>query len=175
MARQILYTGRKIQVALDVTVNADGTPVRRDVVLHPGAVAILPLIDDEQVCLIRNERMVVGETLLEIPAGTLEPPEAPEAAAVRELAEETGYRAGRWDKLTEFYPSPGVLNERTHLFLARELTPGAMNLDHDEHIHPEIVAWRQALSWVREGVIRDAKTMIAILLWERLRRNVPSV
>jgi ADP-ribose pyrophosphatase len=170
MTRRILYTGRKIQVALDRTINADGSAVERDVILHPGAVAILPLVDDEHVCLIRNERPIVGETLLEIPAGTLEPDEAPEKAAVRELAEETGYRAARWEKLTEFYPSPGVLNELTRLFLARDLTPGSQNLEKDEQIRPEIVAWREALRCVQEGVIRDAKTMLAILFWERLRK-----
>ena len=137
--------------------------------LHPGAVAILPLVDAERICLVRNRRPIVNETLLEIPAGTLEPEEAPEAAAVRELAEETGYRAERWRKLTEFIPSPGVLSERTHLFVAHELTPGPQRLEKDEDLQPEIFTWKEALAWALDGTIHDAKTLIAILLWDRLR------
>jgi ADP-ribose pyrophosphatase len=171
MPRQIVFTGRKIQAGLDTITGRDGQPVHRDVVLHPGAVAILPLLDPEHLILVRNQRFVVGAELLEIPAGTLEPPEPPEQAAPRELAEETGYRAGRWRKLSEFYPSPGVLSERTHLFLAQDLTPGAMQLDEGEELHPEIVSWDDALRWALDGTIRDAKTMIALLLWARLRHE----
>src|SRR5262249_29177053 len=101
VSRQIIFRGRKIQVAVDTTVLPNGDTVQRDVVLHPGAVAILPLLDEEHVCLVRNHRPIVGETLFEIPAGTLQPPEAPEAAAIRELAEETGYQANQWLKLAD--------------------------------------------------------------------------
>jgi ADP-ribose pyrophosphatase len=174
LSRQIVYRGRKIQVAIDTESLPDGQTVQRDVVLHPGAVAILPLLDAEHICLVRNRRPIIGLTLLEIPAGTLEPGEAPAAAAVRELAEETGYRAGHWRKLAEFIPSPGVLSERTHLFLAQELTPGPLQLEKDEDLQPQIVAWRQALTWALDGTICDAKTLIALLLWERLRtENLP--
>lgn len=170
MSRQVIYRGHKITVAEDTTQLPDGQTVRRDVVLHPGAVAILPLLDGERLCLVRNHRPIVGETLLEVPAGTLEPREPPEAAAARELTEETGYRAGRWRKLAAFTPSPGVLSECTHLFVAEDLTPGPPQLEKDEDLQSEIVAWQQALAWVIDGTIHDAKTMIAILLWDRLRR-----
>jgi ADP-ribose pyrophosphatase len=103
--RQIVHRGRKIEVALETSVLPDGETVERDLILHPGAVAILPLLDDGHVCLVRNLRPNVGETLWEIPAGTLEAGEAPAAAAVRELAEETGYTAASWRKLAEFFPS----------------------------------------------------------------------
>jgi ADP-ribose pyrophosphatase len=173
MARELVHRGRKIQVFVETTRAADGTVVTRDIVQHPGAVAILPLVDDTHVCLLRNRRPNVGETLVEIPAGTLEQgeAEAPELAAVRELAEETGYRAGHWRKLCAFYPSPGVLSERTHLFVATQLTPGPMHLEKDEDLTPEIVAWSQALAWALDGTIRDAKTLVAILLWERLGKQ----
>jgi ADP-ribose pyrophosphatase len=108
-------------------------------------------------------------TLVEIPAGTLELAETPEAAAIRELAEETGYRAGQWLKFAEFFPSPGVLTERTHLFVARELVPGEAHPERDEDLQARLVEWQQALDWVLDGTIRDAKTIIAILLWERRR------
>jgi ADP-ribose pyrophosphatase len=169
MTREVVFRGRKIQVAVERTAGADGQPVERDVVLHPGAVAILPLVDAERVCLLRNRRPIVGETLLEVPAGTLEPGEAPEHAAVRELAEETGYRAAAWRKLAAFYPSPGVLSERTHLCVAEQLTPGPMRPEQDEDLTPEVVPWTQALAWAQDGTIRDAKTLVALLLWDRLR------
>jgi ADP-ribose pyrophosphatase len=169
VTRQIVFRGRKIQVALDTTVLPTGETIQRDVIVHPGAVAILPLLDKEHVCLVRNRRPIIGETLVEIPAGTLEPNESPEAAAPRELAEETGYTAGQWRKLGVFLPSPGVLDERTHLFVATDLTPGPQHLEKDEEMHTELVTWQQAVAWTLDGTIRDAKTMIAILLWERLR------
>jgi ADP-ribose pyrophosphatase len=169
MARTIVHTGRKIQVAIDESAGRDGQTIRRDVILHPGAVALLPLLDADHVCLLRNHRPSVGQTLWEIPAGTLEPGEPVEQAAVRELAEETGYRAGRWRKIHAFFPSPGVMNECTHLFVAEELVPGKMNLEADETIEPQVVPWAQALAWCLDGTIRDAKTLVAVLLWEHLR------
>jgi ADP-ribose pyrophosphatase len=171
MTRDIRFRGRKIQVAVETTTLPDGRRVERDLVIHPGAVAILPLIDAGHVCLLRNVRPIVGDTLWEIPAGTLEPDEPPEQAAVRELAEETGYQAGRWRKLGEFFPSPGVLSERTRLFVAENLTPGAMKLEADEELVPHIIPWNQAISWATDGTIRDAKTLVALFWWERLRNG----
>ena len=89
--------------------------------------------------------------------------------AVRELAEETGYTAAAWRKLTEFYPSPGVLSEQTHLYLASELTPGTMRPEPGENLEPRVVPWSEALAWALDGTIRDAKTLVALLLWNRLR------
>jgi ADP-ribose pyrophosphatase len=173
MARDIIYHGRRIQVAVDTETGTDGREVRRDVVLHPGAVVILPLVDAGHVCLLRNVRPAVGEELWEVPAGTLEPGEAVEAAAVRELAEETGYRAAAWRKLAEFYPSPGVLSERMYLFVASGLTPGEMRPEADERLTPHVVGWEKALTWALDGTIRDAKTLVALLLWERKRETPP--
>jgi ADP-ribose pyrophosphatase len=168
MSRRIVYQGRKIQVAVEETAGTAGTIIKRDVIVHPGAVAILPLVDRDHVCLLQNHRPIVGRTLWEIPAGTLEPGEPPEQAAPRELAEETGYHAARWTQLTEFFPSPGVLSERTHLYVAQGLTPGPMHLEADEHIEPHIVAWEDVLQWAQNGTIQDAKTLVAIFLWDRL-------
>jgi ADP-ribose pyrophosphatase len=127
------------------------------------------VIDPGHVCLLWNHRPAVGDTLWEVPAGTLEPGEPVETAAVRELAEETGYTAAKWTKLAEFFPSPGVLSERTHLFVAEGLTPGEMRLEPCEQIEPRTVPWEQALAWAADGTIRDAKTLIALLLWEKRR------
>ena len=170
VGREIIYRGRKIQFAVDPLVLPDGRIVQREIVLHPGAVAILPLVDANHVCLLRNHRISVAETLWEIPAGTLQPPEAVVDAASRELEEETGYRAGRWRKLAEFYPSPGILSERMYLFLAEELVPGPMRPEPEEQLEPRIVAWSDAVDWVMDGTIRDAKTIVALLLWDRKRK-----
>jgi ADP-ribose pyrophosphatase len=168
MSREIVFTGKRIEVAVD-TLGEGAARVRREVVLHPGSAAILALPDPEHVCLLRNRRHAVDATLWEIPAGTLEPPESPETCARRELAEETGYQARRWRKLAEFFPSPGILNERMVLFLAEDLTPGAMHLDPGEELAPQVIAWNDAMNRVLDGTIRDAKTMIGLLLWDRLR------
>ena len=171
MARQVFYRGRKIEVALETEVGPGGEEIRRDIILHPGAVAVLPLVDVDHVCLVRHRRPAVGCTLLEVPAGTLERDELPERAAPRELEEETGYRAGVWRKLAEFYPSPGLLSELTHLYLASDLTPGPARPEADEDLEPLVVEWRQAVAWALDGTLRDAKTLPAVLLWDRLRNT----
>jgi ADP-ribose pyrophosphatase len=171
MPREIVYKGRKIEVALDTSPGPNGATIRRDMILHPGAVVILPVIDRDNICLLRNYRFVVGETLWEVPAGTLEPGEAIERAAERELLEETGYQAKRWRYLNFFYASPGVLNEKLHLFVAEDLTPGPPQPEADEELEPVTVKFDEALRMALDGTIKDAKTVTAILLWDRLRGN----
>jgi ADP-ribose pyrophosphatase len=169
MSRTLVHRGRKIEVYLDESPLPDGTTIRRDMIVHPGAVVILPLVDAGRVCLLRNHRFIVNETLWELPAGTLEPGEPPERAAVRELAEETGYTAGRWRKVTSCYASPGCLSELMHIFVAQDLTPGPARPEKDESLEPQVVAWGQALAWAVDGTIRDVKTIAGLLLWDRLR------
>ena len=169
MPRQIVHQGRKIKVAIDVATAADGSEIRRDMIFHPGAVVILPIVDRAHVCLLRNFRFVISETLWEVPAGTLEPGEPLEQAARRELLEETGYRAARWRSLGYLYASPGVLDEKLHLFLAEDLTAGTAKPELDEQLEPKIVPWDEALQMALDGTIKDAKTITAILLWDRLR------
>jgi ADP-ribose pyrophosphatase len=171
MAREIVFRAKKFQVALDTTPLPDGRTVPRHIVTHPGAVAILPVVDAEHICLLRNFRPAVDQALWEIPAGTLEPGEPSDEAARRELAEETGYQAARWRKLREFYPSPGILSERMYLYLAEDLTAGPQHLEAGEYIEPQLVPWRQAVGWALDGTIRDAKTLVALLTWERLRTD----
>jgi ADP-ribose pyrophosphatase len=170
MSRQLIHRGRKIEVWLDTTELPDGSFIRRDMIVHPGAVVILPMVDADHVCLLRNHRFIVDETLWELPAGTLEPGEPPEHAAVRELAEETGYTAGRWRKLTSAYASPGCLSELMHIFVAEDLTAGPARPEKDESLEPQVVPWPQALAWAFDGTIKDIKTIAGLLMWDRLRR-----
>ena len=162
--RRLLYRGKKIDLALQQVRLADGSLAEREVVVHRGAVALLALVDDDHVCLVRNDRYAVGRTLLEVPAGTLDPGEAPDAAAARELREETGYQAGRIEPLGAWWVSPGILSERMHLYLCRDLRPGPTEHQPDERLEPVVVAWDEAVRMVRDGRIEDAKSMLAILI-----------
>ncbi|HVA50032.1 MAG TPA: NUDIX hydrolase [Pirellulales bacterium] len=153
---------------------ADGTVYTREVARHPGAVTILPLFDDGRVCLIRNYRVAVDQTLIELPAGTLEPGEDPAVAAARELEEETGYRAAEVRQLCEFFMSPGVLSERMYLFQATGLTAGPTRLEGGEQIEPFVVSWQEAMALVERGEIRDSKTLVGLLWFDRFGQTNPS-
>ena len=164
--RKRLLTGTRISVDR-VTVDTPGGPVVRDVVVHPGAVVVLPVLSDGRVVLIRNRRVAVGETLLELPAGTLTPGEAPASCARRELAEETGYRAGALRPLLSFYPSPGVLDEVMHGFVATDLEAGTQDLDPGEEIAVELMDRAALDRALAAGAIKDGKTLALLLWWER--------
>ncbi|MEQ8788381.1 MAG: NUDIX hydrolase [Pirellulaceae bacterium] len=152
-----------------VTQETERGPRHREVVRHPGAVTVLPLLDDGRVCLIRNFRPAVGRTLVELPAGTLEPNEPPRETAHRELIEETGYRAQSMAPLGEFFLSPGILDERMHLFVATGLTAGEAEREPGEIIENLVVSWDEALAMVDRGEIEDAKTIVALLQYDRRR------
>jgi len=165
----LIHQGRKIKVLLDTSLGTDGREIRRDVIKHPGAVVILPVIDKDHICLLRNYRFVIGETLWEVPAGTLEPGEPIELAASRELLEETGYTAATWHYLGFLYASPGVLDEKLHLFVAENLTAGPPQPEADEQLEPVTVTWDDAMKMIFDGTIKDAKTITSLLLWDRKR------
>jgi ADP-ribose diphosphatase len=140
-------------------------------VVHPGSVAILPLVDDDHLCLIRSRRLTVGQTLVEVPAGTREPGENPLETARRELEEETGYSASKWEELVQFYASPGILSERMHIYVASELTPGEPRREANEEIENLVLSWDEALAMLDRGEIVDGKTIIALLDFDRRRRR----
>jgi len=169
--RRVIFRGRKIDLALQAIRLADGTIAEREVVVHRGAVALVPMLDGDRVCLVKNQRYAAGKSLLEVPAGTIDPGEPPDETAVRELGEETGYRAGRITRVAEWFVSPGVMTERMYLYVCEDLQPGPTQLELDEQLQPVIVAWDEAVAMVCDGRIEDAKTMVAILLCDRLRRG----
>ncbi|MCP4592776.1 MAG: NUDIX hydrolase [bacterium] len=149
---------------------SDGREYTRDIIEHPGAVVILPILENGSLVMIRNQRIAVGEELLELPAGTLEPNEPVEDCARRELEEETGYKATVFEPLIEFFTCPGNSNDHMHGFIARELTATRQRLDIGEQIRVEIMEPDNVLQMLREGAIRDAKT-IATLATYFLRRD----
>ena len=130
-----------------------GTVHEREVIRHPGSVVILPCVDDQHVCLIRNYRVAVDQTLIELPAGTLEDGEEPLETAARELIEETGYRADKLHPLHSFFAAPGILDERMHVFVATGLTEGPPQREANEQIENLVVTWAEALQLVRRGEI----------------------
>ena len=167
---EILLRARRFTVVRRRRSLPDGRVVEQESIEHPGAVTILPILEDGAVCLIRNYRMAVGQWLVELPAGTLEPDEDPAVTARRELQEETGYTCTRLRKLHEFFVSPGILHERMHLYLATGLTAGDSDLQPGEQIQPHVVPWQEALAMTRDGRIQDAKTLIALLYYAHQRQ-----
>lgn len=137
----------------------------RDVMRHPGAAVILPLVDEEHVCLIKNYRIAVDQTLFELPAGTLEPNEPPEITAGRELEEETGYKADKIELLTVYYPSPGVMDEKMYTYLATGLTMYAPAREEGEEIENHVVSLDEAKEMIRDGRIADGKTIAGLLFY----------
>ncbi len=168
---ELLFESWRFRVIRQRHRTPDGVEHVRDTVQHPGAVTIIPMVDDEHVCLIRNYRLAVDQHLIELPAGTLEPNEPPEVTAARELEEETGYRAERIEKLHAFYMSPGILNERMHLYVATGLSAGPTNMDAGEEIENLVVPWGEALAMAKDGRIQDAKSLVGILLYEQVRKR----
>ncbi len=160
--RKLLLTTRLFSVEHRVYAQDGPDPITRDVVVHPGAVVILPILDDRRIVMIRNYRYTVESELRELPAGTLEPNEKPIETARRELEEETGYRAGRMQPLMEFYTSPGFCTERMHAFVANELTQVGQNLQGSERIVAEPIEVDEVRNRLIRGEFVDGKT-IAVL------------
>lgn len=161
LERREVYSGGFIRLVLDEIRLLDGSASKREVVLHPGAAAVLPILPDGRILLVEQYRHAVGKRLWETPAGKLEVGETPLACAQRELREETGHDAETWEELCAFYTSPGFTNERMTLFLARDAFPVASTLDN------KIASCRafeqsELGSLARTGGIEDAKTILAL-------------
>ena len=174
IASHIVHTGRYLTVRVDTIRDADGGEHSRDVIDHPGAVAVLAL-DGALVLMVHQYRTPVGRVMLEIPAGTLERApdgsvEDPATAGPRELGEETGYAAADWRLLARFFTAPGFATEYMHLYLATNLTAieGYAGPDVDERLALVRLPWRDAVDRVVRGEIEDAKTIVALLLLERM-------
>ncbi|MGA2972829.1 MAG: NUDIX hydrolase [Candidatus Bathyarchaeia archaeon] len=151
-----------MNLRVDQLMLGNGKTAKREIIEHRGAAAIVPIIQDRDVVLVRQYRYAVATDLLEVPAGTMEQGETPEECAVRELEEETGYRCKEIEKILEFFPVPGYSTEKIHVYIAKGLSQSKMNTEDDEQISVEILPMENALEKVRSGEIHDAKSICAL-------------
>lgn len=176
---RVIHRGHYLEFRVLTIERADGTTTQRDIVGHPGAVAIVALDPDERLLFVRQYRLAAGAALLELPAGTLDVDaatgevEPPDVAAARELEEETGYRAGRLERLSDFWTAPGFATELMTLYLATDLRPAdegdRLGADEDEVLELERLTLDEALAAVDSGEIRDAKSIVGVLRLARLK------
>jgi ADP-ribose pyrophosphatase len=163
LASKTIYRGRVVDVKVDRVIEPGGVQTTREVVCHPGSVVVIPHLPDGRLILVRQYRYAAKQSLWELVAGGLEPGETPSHAARRELQEETGYRARRVKRLVEFYPSPGVLSEKMHLFEARDLSPSPGQPDDDERIETGFFSTTDLIKMMKRNQIHDGKTLVGLL------------
>jgi ADP-ribose pyrophosphatase len=162
IASHHIHRGRIIELSTERLRYGNGREYDLDFVRHPGAAAVVAVDGDARVCLVRQYRHGIGDFLWEIPAGKLDPGEAPEVCAVRELAEETGVKALRWTSMGRFFPAPGIFTEVIHLYLARDLIVGASAPDADEELEIQWLPIAKAADMVQRGEWNDGKTALAL-------------
>jgi len=163
-----LYEGRTINLRVDTVMLPNGSKAQREIVEHPGAVSIVPVLDDGRVVLVNQFRAPINRITLEIPAGKLEPGEAPEKCATRELAEETGFSAGKLEHKGTFFTTPGFSDEIMYLFIASDLKPAHSSPDCDEFLAVKRVRLEDLLEMAEQGEIIDAKTLVGIYTAARI-------
>lgn len=160
-----VYSGKIVNVRVDDVLLPDGSESKREVVDHPGAVAIVPVTPEGNVLCVRQYRKPAEKVLLEIPAGKLEEGEEPEACARREMAEEVGYNAQTMELLTAFYTSPGFASEKIYLFLASDLSKAEeVSGPADEHLQMESLPLADVHRLIRDGTVEDGKTIVGLLM-----------
>ena len=162
MSIKSIYKGKVVTLNLETVSLPNGATVELEIIRHPGAAAIVPLKADGTVVLIKQYRHAAGAFIYEIPAGKLHPGEDPRECAARELEEEVGYRAARFDLLTSIYTAPGFADEVIHIYQASGLTPGRQHLDHDEVLDVVETPLEKAIEMVVDGTIRDGKTIVGL-------------
>jgi ADP-ribose pyrophosphatase len=176
ISSKLAFKGRVFSVVTDKVEEPGGNINTRDVIRHSGSVVILAVDEsknprDPDIIFERQYRHAAGRTLIELPAGRVEPHEATLAAAKRELIEETGYRAKRWALLTKYFASPGFLSEWMQIYLARDIREGAATPEPDENIEVFRLTLSEALALVAANKIHDGKTLIGLMLYDAARRS----
>ncbi len=169
---KVVFKGKLLEVRTDEVVEPGGIRAVREIVRHPGSVVVLPRLADGRVVLVEQFRHAAGRPLWELVAGGLELGENLRAAARRELLEETGYRASRLRRILSFFPSPGILSEKMHLFEATGLRRGQAQPECDERIRVRHFTLRELRRLIESGRIADAKTLVGLLWLLKRRRNV---
>jgi ADP-ribose pyrophosphatase len=161
-----IYQGMILDLTVDEVLLPSGRKTTREVVKHNGAVGLIPVLGDGRIVLTEQYRYATGETLIEIPAGRLEPGESPDETARRELAEETGFEADEIRNVLTFYTAPGYTSEKLYLYVARELRSVESKPDLDEDIHLMEVSLAEAVRLIEKGEIKDGKTVAALLYYK---------
>ena len=167
LSRRTVYQGRIIRLVQE-SIQHGSRRLLREVIEHPGAAVIVPLIDRSRIVFVRQYRRPIRRELLELPAGTLAPGERRDVCARRELEEETGWRARRWRRIGQFFAAPGFCTEQLTIFLAEGLTQAVAHPEPDESLEPVILTLDQALRKIESGEICDAKTIIGTLFAARI-------
>ncbi|KXZ39658.1 ADP-ribose pyrophosphatase [Alkalithermobacter thermoalcaliphilus JW-YL-7 = DSM 7308] len=168
LSSEKIYNGKIINLRIDTVELPDHKYQKREIVEHPGAVAVLAITKENEIIMVKQYRKTVEETLWEVPAGKLEIGEDPKKCAMRELKEETGYSCKKIELINTFYTSPGFSDEKMYLYLAKDLVEGDPNPDEDEYVEIHKVKVEDALDMLQNGTIKDAKTIIAILMSKQL-------
>ena len=164
----VVFTGRLVKLRVDKVRLPNGKEAAREVVVHRGAVAVVPMLDSDTIVMVRQFRQAAGEALLEIPAGTLDPNEPPKFCAARELGEEIGYHPGKLTLMFKSYMAPGYSTEMLHTFLAQDLSKAQGEPDADEFIEIVEIPMRDAIDLIRSGEIKDAKTICGVMMTHHL-------
>jgi ADP-ribose pyrophosphatase len=167
MSSREIYKGKVVHLFVETVTLPNGHTTTLEVIHHPGAAAVVPFLPDGRILMVRQYRHAAGGYLFEIPAGKLDPGEAPEACARRETEEEVGHRAGRLEKLGAILTTPGFTDEIIHLYAGYDLVPTRAATEPDEDLTVVPMAFGDALGRVERGEIQDAKTMAALLLAAR--------
>jgi ADP-ribose pyrophosphatase len=170
-----VFEGKMIKLRVDTVALPNGSTATREVIEHPGAVAVIALTEQGELLMVRQYRHATGEILLEIPAGKRDPGEDPLSCAHRELEEETGCRARQWKTLFSYFSTPGFSDEMLSLIMATDLEQGTAHTDEEEFIEVVTVPVAEALRMVYRGEIRDAKTIIGILVLSRLQQGCTDI
>lgn len=163
-----IYTGKAVDFYCDEVELPNGHSGIREYLGHPGAAAVLPFLDKNNIVLVKQYRYPIDKITLELPAGKMDEGETPEACIARELQEETGYKAKKIEKMLSFYPSTAFSDEVLHIFAAFGLEKGDTDPDDDEFIAGETVNFREAVEMVKKGEIMDSKTVIALLYFDNI-------
>lgn len=162
--KEVIYHGRVFDLYREETTLPNGKKMMAEFIHHPGSSGVIPLMDGKSVVLIHQYRPILKDFIWEIPSGTMLPGEDPLTCAKRELEEECGLLSRRFEKLGEFLVAPWYSDERTHLFLAKELIRCEQKLDEDEILTTHLISFDQAMKMIEKGEIRDATTILGLQL-----------
>lgn len=171
MTRRVLFHAKRFDVESVHERLPDGGMLERHIIRHPGAVVILPLVDENHICMIHTYRVAIDRWHLELPAGTLDKGLPPEEMARLELLEETGYRASQWSHIHTFAMSPGILDEKMYYYCASGLIDGCPEREQGEQMENRILSWSEVDRLLRDHKIIDAKTLVALLWYMRYRKH----